>query len=137
MTWLMERSEVSSREEAIVVAQKYMDQGLFEHVQQKHGFLDGFYLYRLKPDFTAKTAKSWFGTRKVTPTAAPVRARAVSNVSAGSKAGQNTTTTTIASPVLRSQRPKSTFELSQWLEIDIDMHKKSHRPEFVSLHLDK
>lgn len=124
VTWLIERTDLQTREEATLFAQEKMGEGLFEHVGKSHGFLDGFYLYRLKGDH--KTAKGWFGTRKVTPSMAPTRARASSAVTASS----------INSPTLRPQNKRPRFELSKWLRIDVDPHKKSHRPEFVSVHYD-
>lgn len=127
VTWLIERTDLSSREEASRFAQGLMDQGLFEHVQRTHGFLDGFYLYRLKGDYTSKTAKTWFGTRKVTPSAQVSRNRASSNVSSS----------TTNSPIIRPQKSKQVFELSKWIRIDVDPHRKSQRPEFVSVHYDR
>lgn len=127
VTWITERTEIQSRDEATRFSQSLMDQGLFEHVQKTHRFLDGFYLYRLKPEYSSKTAKTWFGTRKVTPSAAPMRTRASSNVSSS----------TANSPTLRPQKNKNQFELSKWMRVDVDPHKKSHRPEFVSVHYDR
>ncbi|CCG81213.1 Vacuolar membrane-associated protein iml15 / FY16936)) [Taphrina deformans PYCC 5710] len=125
VSWLLERTELQTREAAARTAQNLMVRGLFEHVQNKHGFLDGFYLYRLKPEFVLKSAKTWFGSRKVTPVAPPpLRARAISNVSSS----------TPQSPISRPLKAK--FELSHWMRVDIDPHRKSHRPEFVSLHYD-
>jgi hypothetical protein len=43
VSWLTERTELTAREDAKEFAQSLMDRGLFEHVQKKHGFLDGFY----------------------------------------------------------------------------------------------
>lgn len=126
VAWLLECTDVGSRDEAINLAQRLMDQGLFEHVQKKHGFLDGFYLYRLRPEYGTKTAKTWYGARKVTPNTLPTRARAASIVP----------NPVHNSPTLRPQRGKSRFELSHWLRIDVDPYNKSQRPEFASLHYD-
>ncbi|ORY81345.1 hypothetical protein BCR37DRAFT_393223 [Protomyces lactucae-debilis] len=127
VSWLLDRTELTSREEARQFAETLMDRGLFEHVQKKHSLLDGFYLYRLKPEYSSKTQKTWFGTRKVTPSVGmSSRARASSNVSSSAA----------ASPVLRPHDAQHQFELSRWLRIDVDPHRKSYRPEFASLHCD-
>ena len=126
VTWLIERTDLNTREEATKFAQDLMDRDLFEHVQKKHSFLDGFYLYRLKPEYSSKTAKTWFGTRRVTPTV-PTRTRAHSNVSSSSA----------NSPVIRPQSgSRRQFQLTKCMRIDVDPHKRSYRPEFVLLHQD-
>lgn len=125
VTWLLEKTDLQTREEAIQFAREHMKKGFFEHVGKSHGFLDGFYLYRLKGEH--KTAKGWFGSRKVTPNVATTRARASSAV----------TSSTVNSPVLRPQGKRPRYDLSKWLRVDVDPHKKSNRPEFVSVHYDR
>lgn len=66
VSWLIEFFEdIDSREEATAYGQLLMDQGLFSHVENRHGFLDGHYFYELsegfaKPSGNSKNATSWF-----------------------------------------------------------------------------
>lgn len=52
VSWLVrEFTDVSTREEAVGCGQRLIDQGLVEHYQHKHGFLDGHYFYHFKGEY--------------------------------------------------------------------------------------
>lgn len=69
VTWLVENfSDLETREDATTYGQSLMNKGLFKHVEDRHGFLDGYYFYELEPDYVDKTYKpkqtSWFARKK-------------------------------------------------------------------------
>lgn len=70
VSWLLKYFEdVNTREEAIEYGQSLKNRRLFDHVERRHGFLDGHYFYEFTPEFAdkaymAKAAKQgtsrWF-----------------------------------------------------------------------------
>lgn len=78
VTWLIENFEdIDTRDVALKFGQSLMERGLFKHVENRHGFLDGYYFYELEQDYIDKTYRptiektSWFGRKKdrdITPT---------------------------------------------------------------------
>ncbi|SNX83284.1 probable Vacuolar membrane-associated protein IML1 [Melanopsichium pennsylvanicum] len=62
VTWMCgEYTDVRSREDAVELGMRLMEEGLFEHVHKVHGFLDGHYFYRLKSEYAgARGPKGWF-----------------------------------------------------------------------------
>lgn len=59
VSWLIESFEdIDSREEAIIYGQSLMDKGLFNHVESRHGFLDGHYFYEFVGEFVDQSYKS-------------------------------------------------------------------------------
>lgn len=143
VSWLIVAAELESREEATRLAQALMDRGLFEHVQRKHGFLDGFYLYRVRTEHATKK-KGWFAgsttsSRKVTPSIPSAPAPPPSplpQLNERGRASSNVSSSGVLSPVLRPQKPRRRFEMSRQVRIDIDPHKRSYRPEHINVHYD-
>lgn len=68
VTWLVNSFEdLDEREEATEYGQLLMKQGLFSHVEERHGFLDGHYFYEFTKDYVDKAyikkveaSKGWF-----------------------------------------------------------------------------
>ncbi|CCJ28168.1 unnamed protein product [Pneumocystis jirovecii] len=128
VTWLVDNfSDISTREEAVYYGNELLSKGLFEHVNKIHQFLDGYFFYRLKPEYSpSKTSKSWFGTRKVTP---------VNAVSENSSRSDSIIISNNLTPVVTGKLPR--IELSKYLIYDVDPQKQSYRPECIRLHYDK
>ncbi|KAG5518760.1 hypothetical protein PMAC_002731 [Pneumocystis sp. 'macacae'] len=128
VTWLVDNfSDISTREEAVYYGNELLSKGLFEHVNKIHQFLDGYFFYRLKPEYSpSKTSKSWFGTRKVTP---------VNAVSENSSRSDSIIIPNNLTSVTNNKL--SRIELSKYLIYDIDPQKQSYRPECIRLHYDR
>lgn len=61
--WLIKYFEdISTREEAVEYGQSLKNRKLFEHVEGRHGFLDGHYLYEFTDDYTEikQSSSRWF-----------------------------------------------------------------------------
>lgn len=127
VTWLLENfSDISTREEAVYYGNELLSKGLFEHVNNNHQFLDGYFFYRLKPEYSlSKAPKCWFGTRKITP---------INSVS-----GNLSRSDSIASnyQISTSTKKVQKVALSKYLIYDVDMQKQSYRPECIRLHYDR
>ncbi|BFZ56572.1 vacuolar membrane-associated protein iml1 [Savitreella phatthalungensis] len=146
VSWLLAAAELESREEATRLAQRLMERGLFEHVKANHAFLDGFYLYRLRAEHASRTtrSKSWFSSaagnsRRVTPTPPSIPATPAPKPSPSTgraRASSNVSSAGLMSPSLRPQKLRRRFEMSKFIRVDIDPHKRSTRPEYVNLHYD-
>lgn len=168
VTWLVGAFEdLDTREEATVYGQTLMNRGLFKHVENRHGFLDGYYFYELEQEYIDKTYRPertlWF-SRKKEKESTP-----------GSK--NNSDVESYKSPVLVPQEPerdrrdpdrrdpelrritslgglndsenssmadsagskkaKKKFVLSRAVKYNADPLKKSYRPEIVTVHYDR
>lgn len=54
VSWLVNNfRDIETRAEALEYGQSLMDRGLFTHVLNKHGFLDGHYFYQFKSEYSA------------------------------------------------------------------------------------
>lgn len=57
VSWLLRHfSDIETREAALEYGQQLLDKGLFRHVFNKHGFLDGHYFYVLNAKYILKAA---------------------------------------------------------------------------------
>ncbi|SCU83543.1 LAMI_0C03620g1_1 [Lachancea mirantina] len=56
ITWLIDHfSDIKTREDAVIYGQQLMNDGLFVHVENRHGLLDGHYFYQLTPEYVCET----------------------------------------------------------------------------------
>jgi hypothetical protein len=145
-SWLLVNFEdVSSREDAVVLGNILMEQGLFQHVQKKHHFRDGNFFYQIAADYRAPRPGSrmggWFGARgglgsvpstpmiEASKTATLTGYRPESRSSTASSSEQSAQTPT------KLERRK--VNLSNVMRYDVDSRKKSYRPEIINLHYDR
>jgi len=107
--------DIETREEAVEFGNHLLNKGMFEHATKKHKFLDGFYFYRLRAEFSLpkdhpdRGAMRWFRTQK------------------------NNLQDSVDSFDESDRLP---FKLSQSLMIDVDPLQKSNRSEVATLHYD-
>lgn len=114
VTWLCRRfDDVHSRDEATQWGARLMDAGLFEHVDRFHGFLDGHYFYRLRPDYASKKSPVPGAEEEDRDKKTPPR---------GGSGGKK------ANP--------SVIEMSRTMLIDVDPLRRSDRSEVAYLHHD-
>jgi hypothetical protein len=153
VTWLLERfRDIETREDAEAFGNELMEQGLFQHVQEKHRFRDGNFFYQISVEYRTprfEFRNSWFRSRRddrsipQTPMFEPPKGfpipmteRSYSRLDTSSssehdeKEGEKTPTKTIT-----SCRRKVT--LSNVMRYDVDPRKRSYRPEIINLHYDR
>lgn len=146
--WLVHNfRDIDTRDEAVELGNDLMKENLFEHVNSKHNFKDGNYFYSIKPEFRTQRAdarQSWFpasrrSDRSIPPTPAveypardllPGRSRSGSNLA---NHGQ------VASELAKTlgDKKKRTVTLSKMIRLDVDIRKRSNRPEIINLHYDR
>ncbi|KAJ3178712.1 vacuolar membrane-associated protein iml1 [Gaertneriomyces sp. JEL0708] len=57
--WILRMfSDVETREEALEVGRNWMGEGAVEHVSGRHGFLDGYYFYKVGKTYRVRHSKS-------------------------------------------------------------------------------
>jgi hypothetical protein len=137
VTWLVTNFEdVQTREQAVAYGEELMSKGLFEHCKGAHQFLDGYYFYRVSPQFTLpnpqKERKSWLGSvmNRTSPTVAPV----VPGEFTGRSRGESSASQHLPPPI---HQPRQRIVLSSCIKLDVDSRKESSRPETVLLHYDR
>lgn len=146
--WLVHNfRDIDTREEAVELGNDLMKEGLFEHVNSRHKFKDGNFFYSIKPEWRLQRSEgkqSWFpgsrrSDRSVLPT--PISETPARELVAGrSRSGSNLATQAqISSELGKSlgDRKRRTVTLSKMIRIDVDLRKRSNRPEIINLHYDR
>ena len=148
--------DIDTREEAVEFGNMLLTNGFFEHVNQKHRFLDGHYFYRLNKDYTTKEIiggggssssnnkeekgpMRWF--RTTTASKQHLDASASSGaamINNGTVASEDSAVASFAVETASSIpiRPMRRIELSRKIVIDLDPQLKSYRSELAILHYD-
>ncbi|KAI9873004.1 MAG: vacuolar membrane-associated protein iml1 [Pleopsidium flavum] len=147
-SWLLQSfRDVDTRDEAVVLGNDLMKNGLFQHVEKRHNFRDGNFFYQIASEHRIPRPESrsgWFGTRKSeksvpstpmsdniskeSPHAGPSRPN--------SRAEDGQPKANIPEPAGGTKK-KLEVALSKVMRYDVDYRKKSYRPEFVNLHYDR
>jgi hypothetical protein len=147
ISWLLLNFEdVASRDEAVVLGNTLMEQGLFQHVQKKHQFRDGNFFYQIAVDYRAPRPGSrmggWFGARgplgsvPPTPMAEAPRGISFAGYRPGSRASTDSSSDRSGEKTpTKVERRK--VNLSNVMRYDVDSRKKSYRPEIINLHYDR
>ncbi|KAL8776315.1 MAG: hypothetical protein Q9194_003229, partial [Teloschistes cf. exilis] len=144
-SWLLQNfRDVDTRQEAVELGNELMDNGLFQHVQQRHNFRDGNYFYHIASEHLAARPESrstWFGSRKADKSIPPTpTTEAPSNESPkvpGSRASSTEERSEDGVQTPTANRHQLGVALGKSLLYDVDHRKRSYRPEFVSLHYDR
>ncbi|KAL4252374.1 Vacuolar membrane-associated protein IML1 [Abortiporus biennis] len=123
VSWLVrEFRDVSSRDQAVELGAKLMDQGLFDHCRGAHGFLDGHYFYALRGEYIVPMTPrgGWFrSSRHVSGEETALRSSPFSG-----------------RPSISGRKSRKRMILSQSMVIDVDPNKRSEQAESVLLHHD-
>lgn len=155
VNWLITNfGDINTREEAVEYGQSLMEEGLFVHVLNKHGFLDGHYFYQLSPEYVVdrkKLEKVISPEDKAAPTSR--RAKKGDSVSISSESNANALSVVFSatnSHVSQDSVPepkeakeakepkrKPIVMLSSSVVIDVDVANKSYKPETCTVHYDK
>ncbi|KAL8692611.1 MAG: hypothetical protein Q9218_002398 [Villophora microphyllina] len=144
-SWLLQNfRDVDTWEEAVDLGNELMNNGLFQHVQQRHNFRDGNYFYHIASEHLAARPESrstWFGSRKadksIPPTPSTEAPSSELPKAPGSRASSNgeTPDDNVQTPTVNRQQLG--VALGKSLLYDVDHRKRSYRPEFISLHYDR
>lgn len=137
VSWLIENFEdIDSRDEATQYGQALMKKGLFKHVDNRHGLLDGYYFYEFEEEYFDKKRyeqmKSkpalWFSAlRKQDGGSKPEsKAGSLAESSDADVDGDSTKAKKLVK-----------FTISRKIKYDMDPLKKSFRPEVVTIHYDR
>ena len=156
--WLVQNfRDIDTRDEAIELGNDLMKEGLFEHVNSRHNFKDGNFFYSIKSEYRAprpELKQSWFpasrkSDRSVPATPLSEQPSRDSQLTASSRSGSN------LAPALSGQQSghsahsenakvmneKATkrlaVSLSKVIRLDVDVRRRSNRPEIVNLHYDR
>lgn len=141
-TWILQNfRDIGTREEAVELGNELMDNGLFQHVEQRHNFRDGNFFYQIASEYRIPRAesRSWFGTRKSVP-ATPVSEAPGKDFpkTPGSRSSSNVGENIEAdNPNQSSDKQRLGVALSKSLLYDVDHRKRSYRRELITLHYDR
>lgn len=126
VNWLIKHfSDIHTREEAEEFGNVLMENGLFEHCNKRHRFMDGQYFYALRPEYApAKQSKSWF------------KRSSSDTLSISSNTTGSTNHSAKSEDTLRDLKRKLRVEMTKTMTIDVDPSHKSGRPETAFLHYD-
>ena len=135
VSWLIENlDDIDSREEGTKFGQEMMKNGVFKHVQNRHSFLDGYYLYEFEDGYVdhssraASSNKSWFKKKPSTPTESRKSSVSADPKSPHTNSGQENS----------SEKPPTTkFVLSRCVDFNVDPLNRSFRPEIIKVHYDR
>lgn len=134
VSWLIESFEdIDLRETATDYGQSLMDKGLFRHVNNRHGFLDGYYFYELEDEYADKLSRSekssWFNRKKLDGDSS----RLPSTTAASPALAAHSETSSVNDKLRKSKK----FILSRRVKYDTDPLRKSHRAEAIYVHYDR
>lgn len=165
VNWILEHFEdIETREDAVSYGESLMSKGLFVHVLNKHGFLDGHYFYQisapystppkpenqLKENLSVASPKSsnrhrasTIGSRSLTSkksgSFAPLSA--IKSVLSGHESEQSADNIDdkieVLSEDLIDNNETHTIMLSSKIIIDLDPKKLSSKKELVTVHFDR
>lgn len=146
VSWLVDSFEdIESREQAVSYGQSLMNKGLFKHVEQRHGLLDGHYFYAFEDEYADKSNRgkstAWFGSKKFEGVASPKfnTSPRIQGQTDLQKVSSSLNVTSEASSMADSTvgRKRKKFILSRAVKFDVDPLGKSFRPEFITVHYDR
>lgn len=139
-TWLLENfRDVETRDEAVELGNELMRSGLFKHVERRHQFRDGNFFYQIASEYHTPS-RSWLGRSDVSVPSTPL-SQSISHDSSNLPGSQGNSSGAVqedlgaSTPTARKQRLG--VALSKSLLYDVDIRKRSHRPEVVTLHYDR
>ncbi|KAG7192647.1 vacuolar membrane-associated protein iml1 [Scheffersomyces spartinae] len=140
VSWLIENFEdIDNRDEAAQYGQSLMKKGLFKHVDNRHGLLDGYYFYEFEEEYFDK--KRYEQLKALSRSALwfqSLRKQDGGGSKPDSKAGSLIETTSDLDTDGDSKKPAiAKFTISRKIKYDMDPLKKSFRPEVVTIHYDR
>jgi hypothetical protein len=139
-TWLLDNfRDIETRDEAVDLGNELMRSGLFKHVERRHQFRDGNFFYQIASEYQT-LSRSWLGRPDVSVTSTALSESAsqeLSNLSGSHESSSGTAQEDSATSTGLARKPRLEVVLSKALLCDVDIRKRSHRPEVVTLHYDR
>ncbi|KAL8885626.1 MAG: hypothetical protein Q9215_006550 [Flavoplaca cf. flavocitrina] len=143
--WLFKNfRDVDTEEEAVELGNELMQNGLFVHVNGRHTFRDGMYLYQVTSKYRCvrpESRNSWLGSKRAADKSipsTPISEGPEQEVARVSGSRPNSTGhDEQSSPGLAEERRQLGVALSKSLLYDVDHRKRSYRPELITLHYDR
>ena len=141
-TWLLQNfRDIETRQDAIELGNKLMNNGLFQHVEQRHNFRDGNFFYQISSNYRTPRpeSKSWFGTRKSVPATpiSEVPGKDFPNPPGSGSNSRGGETSGADRFALAGDKQRLGVALSKSLLYDVDHRKRSYRRELIMLHYDR
>lgn len=141
-TWLLQNfRDMETRQDAVELGNKLMENGLFQHVEQRHNFRDGNYFYQISSNYRTPRleSKSWFGTRKSVPATpiSEVPGKDFPNPPGSVSSSRGGETSGVDGFTLAGDKQRLGVALSKSLLYDVDHRKRSYRRELITLHYDR
>lgn len=141
-TWLLQNfRDIETRQDAVELGNKLMENGLFQHVEQRHNFRDGNYFYQISSNYRTPRpeAKSWFGTRKSVPATpiSEVPGKDFPNPPGSGTSSRGGEASGADGFALAGEKQRLGVALSKSLLYDVDHRKRSYRRELITLHYDR
>ncbi|SCU91663.1 LAME_0E13366g1_1 [Lachancea meyersii CBS 8951] len=143
VNWLIENFlDIDTRDDAVSYGQDLMNQGLFVHVENRHGFLDGHYFYQISSkyvnglevknvDIDERSSQAENVSRK-----GSVAEDADHTVDGTGLRGVNSVESAAGEKIDAEPR-KSTVLLSNVITVNADISKRSYKPEICRVHYDR
>lgn len=154
-TWLVQNfRDLDTRDEAIELGNDLMKEGLFEHVNSRHNFKDGNFFYSIKPEYRmprSELRQTWFPPSRRSDRSTPatpftenpsrdsplsVRSRSGSSLAAALNKNPPNSGDVTKPPTEKSTK-RLAVSLSKVIRLDVDVRRRSNRPEVVNLHYDR
>ena len=144
VNWIIRNfKDIENRDDATEFGQSLMDRKLFVHVLNKHGFLDGYYFYRIAPEFflnkihlEKESASSRSAGNGNTNDKVEMN---IKNIYTNTSLDITETNSSLSNEEQNNNNKpsKSTIILSNSLIIDLDSEGKSYKQETCIAHFDK
>ena len=142
-TWLLQNfRDVDTRDEAVELGNELMENGMFQHVEQRHNFRDGNYFYQIADQYRAPRPefRSWFGRGKASVPSTPMSEDAPKELPATTRSRASSASNSNPDPdpaTSTGKKKRLGVALSKSLLYDVDHRKRSYRPELINLHYDR
>lgn len=139
-TWLLENfRDVETREEAAELGNELMRSGLFKHVERRHQFRDGNFFYQMASEYHTPS-RSWLGKPDPSVPSTPLSesiSQDSSTLPESHGSGDGVTQEDLGGSRPVAKKQQLGVALSKSLLCDVDIRKRSQRPEVVTLHYDR
>lgn len=148
--WLVQNvRDIDTREEAVEFGNELMKEGLFEHVNSRHNFKDGTFFYSIKSEWRMPRAdlrQSWFPANRRGDKSTPVTPAIEQIVKDSPVTNRSRSASSLATALhppgsdtskQTNERKRLAVSLSKVIRLDLDIRKRSNRPEIINLHYDR
>ena len=142
-TWLLQNfRDVNTRDEAVELGNELMQNGMFQHVEQRHNFRDGNYFYQVADQYRTPRPESrgWFARGKASVPSTPMLEDPPKELPTTSRSRASSTSVPNPNADLGTPSEKKkhlSVALSKSLLYDVDHRKRSNRSEIINLHYDR